>query len=570
MKLRPPALWPRQLSLESIRGRLALIMALAFLPAGVMAFQAGLTALSARAVAAQSEVGATALRQLSMARDEVTQLRESTRTLAVSARTLAANPRACSETLRAFSEDLPPASITAVLNAESVVICSSNPGAQGRRTASGPLLSEAARRGDVVSGFIAAPRMTGEPVIAAVAPATQDSDARALFVGVTRPAQPLLDDIRDGAAPDRSFAAIVTRNGEIAAQLGLPPESRDASRLGDYFRESSAAALGAAFRLDRMWAVAAPYDEDAQLYLVEGWVPAPLTVAEYARAIWALSLPIMLWLAAVAAAWYAVELFVARPLQIVENLARSYARGEDSDAEEALLQNAPQEISSLRRTLAAMAKTLRGRETRLAIALQEERALLLEVNHRVKNNLQLVASILSIQARGSGDAQEARGLSRAQDRVQLLALAHAHIYASGEVRDIALDEMASEIVRALVAARGADAAHIALDLDLSPVRASADRAVPLSFLIGESVLTFFEMGAKSIRTLRASLGPQGADGFEFVIAADAGAGQADAIPATSQRLIGAFARQIGATVETDPKQPFFIRIERSAQALAAQ
>ena len=63
------------------------------------------------------------------------------------------------------------------------------------------------------------------------------------------------------------------------------------------------------------------------------------------------------------------------------------------------LTGAPDEIRSLRRTLAAMAKTLRGREQRLVAALAEERALLREVHHRVKNNLQMVASLLNIQAR---------------------------------------------------------------------------------------------------------------------------------------------------------------------------
>jgi two-component sensor histidine kinase len=78
-----------------------------------------------------------------------------------------------------------------------------------------------------------------------------------------------------------------------------------------------------------------------------------------------------------------------------------------------LLRGAPTEIASLRRTMAAMAKTLGGRELRLAEALREEQALLHELHHRVKNNLQMMASILSIQSRLAMDESEARGLLRA-------------------------------------------------------------------------------------------------------------------------------------------------------------
>src|SRR5262249_54422539 len=163
-----------------------------------------------------------------------------------------------------------------------------------------------------------------------------------------------------------------------------------------------------------------------------------------------------------------------------ETAARGFARGEDVRESEELA-SAPDEIRSLRRTLAAMAKTLKGREARLVEALAEERALLREVHHRVKNNLQMVASLLSIQARAAKDESEAWGLARAHDRVQMLALVHQRIYSSGEVRDLRLDDLATEITRQLVQARGALAQKITLSLDVAPARDDIDRAVPLAF-----------------------------------------------------------------------------------------
>ena len=75
----------------------------------------------------------------------------------------------------------------------------------------------------------------------------------------------------------------------------------------------------------------------------------------------------------------------------------------------------------------------------------------------MKNNLQMVASLLNIQARAARDETEAWGLARAHDRVQLLALVHQRIYASGEVRELRVDDLAAEIARQLVQSRGAQA-----------------------------------------------------------------------------------------------------------------
>jgi two-component sensor histidine kinase len=278
------------------------------------------------------------------------------------------------------------------------------------------------------------------------------------------------------------------------------------------------------------------------------------------RSGWTLLAPILLWLAAVGAAWYAIELFVARPLFLVERLARAYARGEESELDEEMLRTAPLELRNLRRTLAAMAKTLRGREARITEALQEERVLLREVHHRVKNNLQMVASILSIQARSADDEAEARGLARAKDRVQMLALAHARIYASGEVRDIALDQLAGDVARGLIAGRGAAAAHLRLEMTLDPVRADVDRAVAFAFMIGESISNAIDYAlAKRGATINMSLTVQNDGSLVFEVGSDPLAVDGESSPA-AQRLVDAFASQLNARVLREPGNPVFTRI----------
>jgi two-component sensor histidine kinase len=205
-----------------------------------------------------------------------------------------------------------------------------------------------------------------------------------------------------------------------------------------------------------------------------------------------------------------------------------------------------------------MAKTLRGREQRLVEALAEERALLREVHHRVKNNLQMVASLLNIQARAARDESEAWGLARAHDRVQLLAVAHQRIYSSGELRLVRIDDLAAEVARQLLQSRGAAAKEINLAMDLSSARAGVDRAVPLSFLIGEGISFALDALSESGPVTLSLMLHQDEDGTtRFAIDADIDATRARTV-GSGARLIDAFARQLGATTGRDPARPYML------------
>jgi two-component sensor histidine kinase len=182
------------------------------------------------------------------------------------------------------------------------------------------------------------------------------------------------------------------------------------------------------------------------------------------------------------------------------------------------------------------------------------------VHHRVKNNLQMVASILSIQARSSEDEAEARGLARAKDRVQMLALAHARIYASGEVRDIALDQLAGDVARGLIAGRGAAASHLRLEMTLDSVRTDVDRAVAFAFMIGESISNAIDhVLAMRGATISMSLIVQDDGSLAFEVGSDQLPDGGEAAPA-AQRLIDAFASQLNARVVREPGNPVFTRI----------
>jgi two-component system, sensor histidine kinase PdtaS len=548
-------------SLRSLRGRMALLLGAALLPMGLLTLNAGLKSAALAEQAAQKEVAARIDAGMRARQSEILRLRTVTRTIAANAVFARGGQSQCNAVMETLRTEFRELSAVTVLDEKSRIICAGRVDHVGTVAAAQTLVDRALARNDVVIGYVHTPNLSGGPVIAAVAPISTSGPLR--FVGLTRVAAPLLAPPAGG---DAIYSLLVDGNGEVLQAQGLAPQSPEYASLVRTL--ATARWRDAPIRAGATWAKAGALSED-DLYLIEGWRAMPLDVAGVLGMLWAIFAPVLVWALAVAATWLAVELYIVRPLTAVEMLARAYARGEDT-APPDFFRNAPVEIASLRRTLAAMAKTARGREGRLAEALQEERALLREINHRVNNNLQLVASLLAIQARASTVEQQAVGLARAHDRIQLLSLAQNQIYGSGHVRDVRLDEMGGEIARALTAARSHGSSRILLDIDMEEARGSIDHAVPLAFLMGESVSQALDMLEDCDRaTLCVSLRKRSDGAIVFAVASpDGGPRKAPASPA--RRIIDAFARQIGVDVFYDPLDPLSVRMVMPAPRLSAE
>lgn len=548
--------WPRALSLKSMRGRMALLLGLAMLPAGVIAMQVGLNAAAAREAADQEKYSRMALQSIVAERTVIDETREVLRVLAASPALSQIAGGDCREWLGGVVERYRYLASISVTGNDGVVQCSIPAAPPGFRAPMTELRRRATARGSFTLGFVSDGALTQQPVIGALEPLRDASGRRIGMIGASIAVSRLRELLQDRRDFDGARAAIIDFTGRIVAEAtdtdprnmpGLPSPAQIRNHFG-----SSPKFL----RVHNGQAVVLPLHAP-DLYAVLAW-RAEAPVWRYWVSVFAsIAAPLLIWMLAVAAGWFAIEVFVARPLSNLEAAARGFARGEDL-REPPALRSAPEEIRSLRRTISAMAKTLRGREERLVQALGEERALLREVHHRVKNNLQMVASLLNIQARAAGDESEALGLARAHDRVQLLALVHQRIYGSGEVRALRLDELAADIARTLLQSRGAAVREIKLELSLGPAECDVDRAVPLTFLIGEGVSSALDSlanaGAVDLRVLL-----QQDPGGEVRIAIDSDLDAARAgRPGPGVRLIDAFARQLGATAGRDAERPYML------------
>ena len=231
-----------------------------------------------------------------------------------------------------------------------------------------------------------------------------------------------------------------------------------------------------------------------QLYVLGVWPPenGPVIAALGAER-WPLVFPLMMWLASVGVVYFALDYLVIRHLRQLGGQMRRFALG-DRTLQQPLPEGVPQELREVHGIFQKMALLVARDEAELSAALAErekvlgERTVLLkEVHHRVKNNLQLIASILNLQMRRLQDPRTRRVLQNVQDRVIGLATIHRNLYQSDRLSELRADHLIEELLRHLFAV-GTDAGSgIDLKTDLAPVTLSADQLVPLSLLLTEAV-----------------------------------------------------------------------------------
>ena len=200
-----------------------------------------------------------------------------------------------------------------------------------------------------------------------------------------------------------------------------------------------------------------------------------------------LLLPVLMWVAAALIAWLLVSRLLVRPLKRLENAVRAYNPGE-GPLELPRKLGPSEEIQGIRNAFGRAIDRAEELERETSGALEGQRRLVREVHHRVKNNLQVIASLLNIHGR-SADTTEARaayaGISR---RVGALSIVHRNHFAEMEEnRGIALRPLVTELGAELRASASEAARGLTIDLELDNVFTTQDVAVAVAFLVTEIV-----------------------------------------------------------------------------------
>lgn len=140
-----------------------------------------------------------------------------------------------------------------------------------------------------------------------------------------------------------------------------------------------------------------------------------------------------------------------------------------------------------------MSERMRGTEERL----KEKELLLGEMHHRVKNNLQLVHSIVEMQSEAARSPEATEALGDASQRIAAIARLHHFLYDNEEVRAVDISDYLGSLLDTLLRASSADERSIALEVDIAPLRIDVETAIPIGLICNELVTNALKHGLPS-------------------------------------------------------------------------
>ena len=207
-------------------------------------------------------------------------------------------------------------------------------------------------------------------------------------------------------------------------------------------------------------------------------------------------LPPILLIVSVMASFAGAHLVVNRHVERLAGAVRRHRQGNPglADAAIAATANAPNELRELGAGFADLASAVEAREESLKRAIKQKELLLREVNHRVKNNLQVVASLLRMRARSGQTAESRAAIRDAHARIEAIALVHRRIYEEGAVEEVELGIFLAELIAHLSRSLSDERLEVLLTGNADRARLATDRAVSLALLVTELVSNAIEHG----------------------------------------------------------------------------
>lgn len=209
----------------------------------------------------------------------------------------------------------------------------------------------------------------------------------------------------------------------------------------------------------------------------------PFTAAQ----ILTMVLPLLMWLAALVVAWIVIQRFILQPLGVLRANIADYRPGEIMRPLHRMTIPA-REIDDLGETFRTISQTVAAHESELALGLSRQTKLTREVHHRVKNNLQVVSSLINLHARAARHPEAIAAYASIGRRVDALAVVHRNHFAElEENRGVNLRSLIGELTSNLRATAPAESARLAILMDVPSLYVGQDTAIPLAFLLTELI-----------------------------------------------------------------------------------
>ncbi len=198
-------------------------------------------------------------------------------------------------------------------------------------------------------------------------------------------------------------------------------------------------------------------------------------------------------------------------------------------------------------------------KSKMAIAQQmkEREILLKEIHHRVKNNLQTVSSLLSLQSRSIEDTQMKSLIKSSQNRVISMAMVHEMLYMRDDLSKIEYQSYVQELADYLVRSLKGTENHVKLNIDINNIKLGIDTAIPLGLLINEAITNALKYGIKDDAEGEIDIALKKGEGTDYVLnIGDNGVGFPESITYKNTKSLGLklihnLARQLKGSISRD-------------------
>lgn len=183
---------------------------------------------------------------------------------------------------------------------------------------------------------------------------------------------------------------------------------------------------------------------------------------------------------------------------------------------------------------------------------QEKTLLLRELHHRVKNNLQLISSLLNLQAYQLKDEAAASAVKEGQARVEAMAMIHRQLYLKEEETKISLPDYLENMMQNLLYAFGKESGKVGVDKQVVDLQIDADLAIPLGLIINELLTNSLKYAFKDTPTPRLTLKAERLPQQLFIQVADNGpgvTGETKRKTSFGMEMVKSLAKQLKAELE---------------------
>ncbi len=199
---------------------------------------------------------------------------------------------------------------------------------------------------------------------------------------------------------------------------------------------------------------------------------------------------------------------------------------------------------------------LKQAEDLIRASLREKEILLKEIHHRVKNNLQIISSLLNLQSNSISDPLTLAQFQDSQNRVRSMALIHERLYRSDDLAQIDFGPYLRDLVNSLVQTYRRQIQSITLKIEADVVLLDIDTAIPCGLIVNELVSNALKHGFPDGRTgeIGVEIRQESTQGQYRLLVRDDGVGMAEDVdyrntPSLGLQLVNSLCKQIGGNID---------------------